>query len=1038
MERKNGKPPKEKRRNSERRKEKSRDAARCRRSRETEIFTDLAHALPLSSSSASQLDKASVMRLAISYLRVRSILHKLPAGEVDTKLQKCDGGMVCTDPLYLKALEGFLIIVSTDGDIVFLSENVTDYLGLSQMELMGQSIYEVSHPCDHNEVKEVLSCKDKDKDSESTQRSFFLRIKCTLTSKGRSVNLKSATYKVIHCTGHLVGCEDKDANNQDGDEPMPMTNSQQCLVAIAEPIPHPANIETPLGHHTFLSKHTLDMKFSYADDKMEEFLGYDPDDLVGKSVFEFYHAQDSQSVDKAFKCLFSKGQSQTGRYRFLARGGGYAWVLTQATLIYNNKAHKPQSVVCVNYVISGIENRDEVYSCSQLAGVKEVIPKCDPVPTTIVPSISSQTPTARPGPVSVTAKVFRESPVKSNVAVTAPLTPRSVITCSSSTSGGKLYIPSSVVVKNKPTGDLKNQFPIAVIVPSRKDQEQQLRFTVQASTGNGIIGNGDGYANADSENYGYQQSSPPPPLIALDSNEFSDNNNNKNTCDTDNGLLIDDIELDDVDNKNICGYNVLTGDNVSRPAILVDGVTTNEEKKHSDAQEVEKLIKTLSETKPFPNSCNSSNDNRDNSTEAVQQTSTSSLSSSTSSSGPQLATYKIFASAPPPRPTTATSKIFAPKTKDMNKGFLMYSDDESGLTMLKDEPEPEDLTHLAPTAGDVCIPLNSGHLFSDVLDTLMLSADSYCPLLSEASKEISPVDSPFLVYRDDLSNSGSLSPALTHSPGGCSLPSLCSLGEDSPPLESTLLGLDLVDSSVDADDFTVKAPYIPMNEGDDLPLLTSDLMWGAGAGLTSSNNKSSSCNNNCNNNNRVSCKNHNNSHSNSHSNRVSNGWYSTKSSCGSSPSLADSKPDHDSNLAKLLRADSNTSSRLMTNNNVNCRKGGLAGGGHDYEKRKRAGGPDVGRAGIKRSRQQPAISRPGVLDGGGKNSNVCSGNNNRSNSCLTNGVNGSSTGGGSNSVLMNLLVSGCDVSAGYVCLNSRRPYSSTYAAVYRSRPQVYS
>ena len=56
------------------RQEKSRDAARCRRSRETEIFTDLAHALPLPTSTIGQLDKASVMRLAISFLRVRTIL----------------------------------------------------------------------------------------------------------------------------------------------------------------------------------------------------------------------------------------------------------------------------------------------------------------------------------------------------------------------------------------------------------------------------------------------------------------------------------------------------------------------------------------------------------------------------------------------------------------------------------------------------------------------------------------------------------------------------------------------------------------------------------------------------------------------------------------------------------------------------------------------------------------------------------------------------------------------------------------------------
>lgn len=44
-------------------------------------------------------------------------------------------------------------------------------------------------------------------------------------------------------------------------------NNQSCLVAIGEPIPHPSNIEIPLDKQTFLSKHSLDMKFTYADDK---------------------------------------------------------------------------------------------------------------------------------------------------------------------------------------------------------------------------------------------------------------------------------------------------------------------------------------------------------------------------------------------------------------------------------------------------------------------------------------------------------------------------------------------------------------------------------------------------------------------------------------------------------------------------------------------------------------------------------------------------------------------------------------------------
>lgn len=40
------------------------------------------------------------------------------------------------------------------------------------------------------------------------------------------------------------------------------------LIAIGRPIPHPSNIEIPLDSKTFLSKHNLDMKFTYVDEKL--------------------------------------------------------------------------------------------------------------------------------------------------------------------------------------------------------------------------------------------------------------------------------------------------------------------------------------------------------------------------------------------------------------------------------------------------------------------------------------------------------------------------------------------------------------------------------------------------------------------------------------------------------------------------------------------------------------------------------------------------------------------------------------------------
>ena len=53
------------------RKEKSRDAARSRRGKENQEYYELAKMLPLPSAITSQLDKASIIRLTISYLRLR-------------------------------------------------------------------------------------------------------------------------------------------------------------------------------------------------------------------------------------------------------------------------------------------------------------------------------------------------------------------------------------------------------------------------------------------------------------------------------------------------------------------------------------------------------------------------------------------------------------------------------------------------------------------------------------------------------------------------------------------------------------------------------------------------------------------------------------------------------------------------------------------------------------------------------------------------------------------------------------------------------
>ncbi|GFO15879.1 hypoxia-inducible factor 1 alpha [Plakobranchus ocellatus] len=436
---------KDKRRNSEKRKEKSRDAARCRRGKESEIFSELAQSLPLAESVTGQLDKASIMRLSISMLKIYNIL--LSTDQLDRDKQDDDdhdggGSRVMADAdtrkkqsrahsgnserwdhLYQKALDGFAFILSHDGDIVYLSESVGKYLGLQQIELIGQSIYEFAHPCDHEEIKEMLTPKHSEATSNGNSiaasdnfldavtdgrgmldheesRRQLLRLKCTLTSKGRNVNLKSASFKPMKFTGCLLvknnagssepaslSSKSSGSSPDSDDDDLVHTGSGSAtgfpfLVGVAEPIPHPSNIEVPLGSQTFLSKHSMDMHFLFCDERIEELAGYNSEEMVGKSIYDFYHGLDCDNIERAFKDLFSKGQTMTEPYRFLAKEGGYLWVVTQATVINNSRTLKPQSVVCVHYVVSGVEEGSVILSHVQEPpqADKQVAPLLDHLP----------------------------------------------------------------------------------------------------------------------------------------------------------------------------------------------------------------------------------------------------------------------------------------------------------------------------------------------------------------------------------------------------------------------------------------------------------------------------------------------------------------------------------------------------------------------------------------------------------------------------------------------------------------------------------
>ncbi|XP_056296943.1 hypoxia inducible factor 1 subunit alpha, like isoform X1 [Pseudoliparis swirei] len=357
-----------KRGSSEQRKLRSRDAARCRRSQETEVFYDLASTLPLPRRVCTHLDKSAIMRVALSFLRMHHLIlqpgenqrekseekvEKLELDEEEDEEEEEDP----MDSFYPQALAGFIMVMTEEGDMIYLTENVSIHIGIPQLELLGQSIYDFVHPCDQEELRDLLiprpGSRKKPLAEQPSERNFFLRMKSTLTSRGRTVNIKSATWKVLHCTGHI---------RQVGSASPPMGGA---MTLLCEPIPHPSSVEFPLDTHTFLTRHNMDLHFTHCEGRVTELVGYKPEDLIGRSAYEFHHALDSDHVKKSMHTLLSKGQVSTRHYRFLANSGGFVWAETQATVLYSSRTSQPEAVVCLNYILSGVEEPDLVFSVEQ-------------------------------------------------------------------------------------------------------------------------------------------------------------------------------------------------------------------------------------------------------------------------------------------------------------------------------------------------------------------------------------------------------------------------------------------------------------------------------------------------------------------------------------------------------------------------------------------------------------------------------------------------------------------------------------------------
>uniref|UniRef100_A0A3B3SUQ6 SIM bHLH transcription factor 1a n=1 Tax=Paramormyrops kingsleyae TaxID=1676925 RepID=A0A3B3SUQ6_9TELE len=330
-------------------KEKSKNAARTRREKENSEFYELAKLLPLPSAITSQLDKASIIRLTTSYLKMRIVFPEGLGeswGHVSRTSSLDNVGRELGSHL-LQTLDGFIFVVAPDGKIMYISETASVHLGLSQVELTGNSIYEYIHPADHDEMTAVLT-------AHQPYHSHF------------NVMLgHSYIPKVIHCSGYLkIRQYSLDMSPFDG------CYQNVGLVAVGHSLPPSAVTEIKLHSNMFMFRASLDMKLIFLDSRVSELTGYEPQDLIEKTLYHHVHSCDTFHLRCAHHLLLVKGQVTTKYYRFLAKQGGWVWVQSYATIVHNSRSSRPHCIVSVNYVLTDTEYKGLQLSLDQVASGK--------------------------------------------------------------------------------------------------------------------------------------------------------------------------------------------------------------------------------------------------------------------------------------------------------------------------------------------------------------------------------------------------------------------------------------------------------------------------------------------------------------------------------------------------------------------------------------------------------------------------------------------------------------------------------------------
>uniref|UniRef100_A0A8C2BG21 Circadian locomoter output cycles protein kaput n=1 Tax=Cyprinus carpio TaxID=7962 RepID=A0A8C2BG21_CYPCA len=301
-----------------------------------------------------KMDKSTILQKSIDYL----CKHKEIAAQSESSEIKQDWKPPFLSneeftQLMLEALDGFFIVMLTDGNIIYSSESVTSLLEHLPSDLVDQNLLNFLPVGEHDEVYKVLSSHP---DIENLN-SDYLKSKnqmefCCHMLRGSVDPKKPPVYEYVKFIGNFKSLANMPLATRNGLEGIlqhslqPAFDDKVCFIAtvrLAKPqfIKEMCMVEEP--NEEFTSRHSLEWKFLLLDHRFFPSVRYLCVLVLQSTSYHWLY--------------FGKGKSCY--YRFLTKGQQWIWLQTNYYITYHQWNSRPEFIVCTHTVVSYAEVRAE-------------------------------------------------------------------------------------------------------------------------------------------------------------------------------------------------------------------------------------------------------------------------------------------------------------------------------------------------------------------------------------------------------------------------------------------------------------------------------------------------------------------------------------------------------------------------------------------------------------------------------------------------------------------------------------------------------